>query len=149
MQRGAIGLQLGLVGYPADQRVAEPELGPRCERHLIDQFRVQELRQRGAVGEFGEQFLIEPHADDRRGVERLFSRSIETVDPGGDRGLKGGWHGNVRVVMRADVFTAFSLEHVAVGRSRTIDSAKKDCPPLARRSAKSTRQPTDGNPATR
>ena len=102
-----------------------------------------------AVGEFGQQVLIESHTDNRRGVERLFSRSIETVDPGSDRGLKGRRHGDVRVVMSAFIVTSCTLEHVAVGKV-THDGLgeERDYPPLGRRSAESNRQRTGVNPAT-
>ena len=122
--------------------MAEPELSSGCEGHLIDQFSVEELRQRAAVGEFGQQLLIESHTDHRCGIERLFSRSIETVDSGSDRGLKGRRHSDVRVVTGAHIFTSCPLEHIAVGKV-TDDGLGEER--IARRSVGDLRnQPRNG-----
>ena len=143
VQRGAIRLQLGLVGHPMNQRVAEPELSPRRERHLIDQFRLEELRQRGAVGEFGQQVLVESHTDDRRGVERFLaaasSRSILAAI--------AAWR------VTGTVTSAWSRVHTysprapsstfRSARSRTMDSAKKGLP-AARSAICETNPATDG-----
>ena len=95
--------------------MTEPELGPWCKRHLIDQFRVEELRQWADIGEFGQQVLVESDTDDGGRVERLFRCSIEAVDPGRDRGLKGRRDGDIGVVLSAHIFTACPREHVPVG----------------------------------
>jgi hypothetical protein len=50
------------------------------EPHLVDEFRADQLGYFDVLHQVGKQFGVEAQSDDRRGVQRMFSRRADAVD---------------------------------------------------------------------
>ena len=86
----------------------------RRERHLIDEFGLDESRHARVVDKAGEQFVFKSQADHRGRVQHAFGEWVEPVDTRSDRCLHTGRHLQLSDLVRAHVRAPVAAKHAAV-----------------------------------